>query len=74
MATYLPQTLLSLVQKGMNLHIEGSIYLPQTLLDLVRAARVSGAHVTISGGYLPATLEQLAQVGGNSVTLIVKRE
>jgi hypothetical protein len=74
MAVYLPQTLLSLVRRGANLHIDGDQYLPHTLVEIVTAARHSGAHITISGSYLPTTLEQLAAIGGNNLTLIVRRD
>ena len=71
MAIYLPQTLEMLVGYGVNITIENNNYLPQTLLNLVTIAKRTGAHITISGSYFPQTLEQLARIGGNNLTLIV---
>lgn len=72
MAIYLPQTLERLVSLGVNITIDDAVYLPQTLIRLVQLAKASGAHVTISGSYLPQTLEQIAQIGGKNVTIVVR--
>jgi hypothetical protein len=73
MAIYLPQTLVQLVERGANVHIEDGGYLPQTLIQLASIAARTGAHITISGNYLPSTLEQLAAIAGRNLTVIVRR-
>ena len=73
MAVYLSQTLEQLVQLGVNITIDDASYLPQTLINLATLARQSGAHITISGSYMPQILEQLAQIAGNQLTIIVRR-
>ena len=72
MAKYLPTTLESLVRSGANVTIEDVGYTPQTLVRLMELAVSSGAHITLSGHYLPQTLEQLAQIGRNQLTIIVR--
>lgn len=74
MPSYLPNTLEMLVSHGANITIEDSTYLPQTLLHLAQIAKQTGAHITVGGNYLPATLEQLARVAGNNLTIIVRRK
>lgn len=73
MAIYLPHTIEQLVRAGVNVTIEESTYMPQTLINLVTIAKKSGSHITISGNYLPVTLEQLAQIAGNQLTIVVKK-
>ena len=74
MAVYLPQTLVRLVELGANVHISNVTYMPQSLAEIVAAAKRTGAHVTIEGNYLPATLEALAKIGGNNLTIIVRKD
>jgi hypothetical protein len=71
MAAYLPNTLLNLARMGANLTIEGDVYLSTTLLELANVASRSGAHITIAGNYLPTTLEQLANILRNQLTIVV---
>ena len=73
MATYLPRTLMDLVRLGANITIEDSTYLPQTLLELAAIAKQTGAKITIAGSYLPMTLEQVAQILGNGLTIVVRK-
>ena len=72
MATYIPQTLMNLVRMGVNINFDDAAYQPQTLLEIAGIAKQTGAKITISGGYLPQTLEQLALILGNNLTIVVR--
>ena len=74
MAMYLPATLESLARKGANITIEDSSYLPNTILNIAYIAKQTGSHVTIGGHYLPQTLDQLAQILGNQLTVVVSNK
>jgi len=73
MAMYLPNTLEAMVRNGANITIESGNYLPQTIINLLIIARKTGSKITISGNFLPNTLEEFAKVGGNNLTLIVNK-
>lgn len=73
MAIYLPSTLEAMVRNGANITIESGNYLPQTIITLLIIARKTGSKITISGNFLPNTLEEFAKVGGNNLTLIVNK-
>jgi hypothetical protein len=74
MATYMPQTVMNLVRMGANINFDDAPYLPQTLLEIAAIAKLTGAKITISGSYLPQTLEQLAQILGNNLTIVLRNQ
>ncbi|AJX15787.1 hypothetical protein [Burkholderia ubonensis] len=65
----LPQTLETLARLGAHLDLSEHHYLPQTLEALVRLVAGYEGHVTINASKcLPATLENLARIGGKHIT------
>lgn len=66
----LPQTMENLAAIGVNIDITDNSFVPQTLENLVAMVRSKGSHITINAaGYIPATLERLAMIGGSNLTL-----
>jgi len=74
MAVYSPQVLENLARKGAHIHIEGAAFIPAVLLNLARMTQLYGGRITISGNYLPDTIEQMAAIAGDRLTVIVKPE
>ena len=65
---YLPNTLKEAMMNGGNLII-GDCYLSQTLKDLAHIAKTKQLRLTIkSQKLLPATINDIAKIGGGFVT------
>ena len=70
----LADTVKRIVELGGNIDICEEGYLPVTLEEIVEIAKKSGAHITIeSSNYLAETLKRLVSIGGNSVTIRIKK-
>lgn len=62
-----------LVMLGANLEITPDArYAAVTVEKLVNIAKRSGSHITVHAGSLAAlTLEKIASIGGNNVTIVI---
>lgn len=69
--SFLPQTLKALVERGANIDVDNA--LPATLMELALIAQRTGAHITVSGGILPNTAKELADLLGNQVTFVSRK-